>query len=182
MLTKAAKNAVEAANRVGLPQNTISIEAPAGCANAECANRGEPITGGAVRFRGRAVEKLLDGVPQRPWTEFVRCPDEDLADPGRVHVDVFGHLHVCQGLLMGNLWQRPLKEIVADYAPRTHPIIGPLMEGGPAELVRHYDLLHEDTYADACHLCYVARDILRARFPEYLAPNIAYGDLEETTT
>jgi len=180
MMTKAAKNAVEAATRLGLPQNTISIEAPTGCISAERADKGEPITGGSVCFRGRAVEKLLDGVPRRPWTEFVECPDEDLADPGRVHVDAFGHLHVCQGLLMGNLWQRPLKEIVANYDPAAHPIIGPLMEGGPAGLVRHYDLSYEDTYADACHLCYLARDALRGRFPEYLAPDTAYGDLEET--
>jgi len=61
-----------------------------------------------------------------------------------------------------------------------HPIIGPLIEGGPAALVRHYDLPHEEAYADACHLCYLARDALRTRFPEVLAPGIAYGDLEET--
>jgi len=181
MMTQAARNAIEAAQQLGLPENTISIDAPAGCANAERADKGEPITGGSVCFRGRAVEKLLDGVPRRPWTEFVECPDEDLADPGRVHVDTFGHLHVCQGLLMGNLWQRPLKEIVASYDPGTHPIIGPLIEGGPAALVRHYDLPHEDSYADACHLCYVARDLLRARFSEYLAPDVAYGILGEET-
>ena len=179
MMTQAARNAIEAARQLGLPENTITIEAPEGCAAADRADKGEPIVGGAVRFRGRAVEKLLDGVPRRPWTEFDECPDEDLADPGRVHVDTFGHLHVCQGLLMGNLWQRPLKEIVADYAPHSHPIINPLMKGGPAELVRHYDLPHEDAYADACHLCYLARGALRPRFPEYLAPDIAYGVLEE---
>ena len=80
---------------------------------------------------------------------------------------------------MGNLWQRPLKEIVADYAPGTHPIIGPLMEGGPAALVRHYDLPHEEAYADACHLCYLARDALRPGFSEYLAPDVVYGVPEE---
>ena len=71
---------------------------------------------------------------------------------------------------MGNLWQQPLKEIVADYDPGTHPIIGPLMEGGPVALVERYDLPHEDTYIDACHLCYLARDALRTRFPEISGP------------
>ena len=181
MMTQAARNAIEAAQQLGLPENTITIEAPEGYAVTDQTDKGEPITGGAVRFRGRAVEKLLDGVPRRPWTEFVECPDEDFADPGRVHVDTFGHLHVCQGLLMGNLWQRPLKEIVTSYDPRAHPIIGPLIEGGPAALVEHYDLPHEDSYADACHLCYVARDALRGRFSEYLAPDVAYGILGEET-
>jgi len=182
MMTQAARNAIEAARQLDLPENTITIEAPEGYAATDQTDKGEPITGGPVRFRGRAVAALLDGVPRRPWTKFTECPDEDFATPGRVHVDAFGHLHVCQGLLMGNLWQRPLKETVASYDPSAHPIIGPLIEGGPVALVQRYDLPHEETYADACHLCYVARDLLRTRFPEYLAPNIAYGDLEEATT
>ena len=61
---------------------------------------------------------------------------------------------------MGNMWQRPLKEIVDSYSPRTDPIIGPLLEGGPVALVERYDLPHEDSYADACHLCYRAREAL----------------------
>ena len=101
------------------------------------------MSGGPVRFRGRAVAKLADGVARRPWTEFTECPDEDFADPGRLHVDSYGHLHVCQGLVMGNLWRQPLKEIVAAYAPSDHPIIGPLAEGGPVALVKRYDLDHE---------------------------------------
>jgi len=77
---------------------------------------------------------------------------------------------------MGNLWQRPLKEIVTSYDPRAHPIIGPLIEGGPAALVEHYDLPHEDSYADACHLCYVARDALRGRFFRVLGTGCGLRD------
>jgi hypothetical protein len=47
--------------------------------------------------------------------------------------------------------------------------------GGPAELVRRYDLPHDDGYVDACHLCYSARAALRQRFPELLAPPNVYG-------
>ena len=78
---------------------------------------------------------------------------------------------------MGNVWQQPLGEILASYEPDTHPIIGPLANGGPVSLVLRYDLLHEDSYVDACHLCYTARDALRSRFPEFLAPPTVYGDL-----
>jgi len=175
MMTEFARNAVEAAGQLGLPEGVISIEAPEGCRDAGASVRGTPIVGGEVRFRGRAVEKLLDGVPRRPWGELTECPDEDFSNPGRVHVDVFGHLHACQGLVIGNLWERPLAEIVADYAPVDHPIIGPLMEGGPVALVQRYDLRHEDAYADACHLCYSARVALRERFPQHLAPDVVYG-------
>lgn len=175
MMTQAARNGLEAARQLGLPESTIVIEAPAGCSAYVSESKGEPISGGPVRFRGRAVARLAEGVPRRPWTEFTECPDEDFAEPGRLHVDAYGHLHVCQGLVMGNLWQRPLKEIVASYAPSNHPIIGPLAEGGPVALVKRYDLAHEASYIDACHLCYLARDALRSRFPEYLAPPTVYG-------
>ncbi len=177
MMTETARCAVEAARTLGLPEAILSLETPDGCAAYPPQDRGEPITGGAVRFRGRAVAQLTEGVPRRPWSEFTECPDEDLLDPGRVHVDAFGHVHLCQGVLMGNLWQQPLKEIVASYDPYGHPVIGPLLEGGPVALVERYNLPHEEAYIDACHLCYTARDQLRARFPEYLAPPTVYGEL-----
>jgi hypothetical protein len=177
MMTETARCAVEAARTLGLPEAILSLETPEGCAAYAPQDKGEPITGGAIRFRGRAVAQLTEGVPRRPWTEFTECPDEDFLDPGRVHVDAFGHVHLCQGVLMGNLWQQPLKEIVASYDPYGHPIIGPLLEGGPVALVERYNLPHEETYIDACHLCYTARDQLRARFPEYLAPPTVYGEL-----
>jgi MoaA/NifB/PqqE/SkfB family radical SAM enzyme len=177
MLTEAARNGAEAARKLGLPEALLSVEAPEGCAAYPPAEKGEPITGGAVRFRGRAAANLTEGVPRRPWTEFTECPDEDFVNPGRVHVDSFGHVHLCQGLLMGNLWQQPLEDIVANYDPEAHPIIGPLLAGGPVALVERYDLPHEDAYCDACHLCYLARDQLRGQFPEYLAPATVYGEL-----
>ena len=182
MMTQAAQNAVAAARELGLSEGVIHIEAPEGCATYAQVGKGEPITGGSVRFRGRAVAKLTEGVPRRPWTEFTECPDEDFFDPGRVHVDTFGHVQMCQGLVMGNLWRQPLKQIVADYDPHAHPIIGPLVEGGPVALVKRYDLPHEQAYIDACHLCYLARDQLRPRFPECLAPNTVYGELNGQTS
>jgi hypothetical protein len=176
MMTEAARNGVEAAQQLGLPEGIIAVEAPGGCAAGEQSDKGEPITGGAVRFRGRAVAKLTEGVPRRPWTDFTECPDEDFADPGRVHVDAFGNVHLCQGLLMGNLWRQRLTDMVASYDPKAHPIIGHLIAGGPAALVARYDLPHEPAYIDACHLCYIARDQLRDRFPDFLAPGVVYGE------
>ena len=102
---------------------------------------------------------------------------EDFVRVGRVHVDSFGNIHSCQGLVIGNLRQQSLQEIVDSYDPKAHPIIGPLLEGGPVALVERYDLPHEEAYADACHLCYTARDTLRARFPDILTPANVYGEL-----
>jgi MoaA/NifB/PqqE/SkfB family radical SAM enzyme len=128
-----------------------------------------------VMYRGRAVEKLIDRCGRQPWDSFTDCPHEDLRDPGRVHIDPLGNVHVCQGLSLGNLFTTSLKTIVDTYDPETHPVIGPLLKGGPAELVRRYKLPHEDGYADACHLCYEARRALRERFPDILTPDQMYG-------
>ena len=62
-----------------------------------------------------------------------------------------------------------------DYNPDTHPVIGPLLTGGPAEIVKKYELPHEHGYAYACHLCYLSRCKLRDRFPEILTPGQMYG-------
>lgn len=173
----AAQRARHAAQALGLPVGTITIDAPEVEAAPETAPEpGAPIIGGGVVFRGRAVEKLTSDLPRQPYTTFTECPFEDLANPTRVHVDPQGHVHLCQGLSMGNMWQTPLSRLVAAYDPQRHPIVGPLLEGGPARLAEVYDItLHKGGYVDACHLCYTTRRALLDRFPEALAPVNVYG-------
>jgi MoaA/NifB/PqqE/SkfB family radical SAM enzyme len=167
--TPEARHGAAAARVLGLSCGMMGVETPEG---GEVYPERE---GGTLMFRGRAVSKLLDGVPRTPWAGFAECPHEELNNPGRVHVDPFGNLHLCQGITMGNLFQRPLAELVSAYDPQAHPIVGPLLDGGPAELVRRYGLPHEESYADACHLCYTSREMLRPRFPVLLAPDQMYG-------
>ncbi len=69
----------------------------------------------------------------------------------------------------------PLSEICARFDPDSHAITGPLLAGGPAELVSRYELDLRGSYVDACHLCYLARQALRDRFPEILTPDQIYG-------
>jgi len=129
-----------------------------------------------VMYRGRAAVKLAPRAEIKRWETFDKCPFESLGDPARVHVDPFGNLHVCQGVVMGNLHEKPLKEICAAYSPGAHPVIGPLLAGGPVELVRKHRVPHKDMYVDACHMCYESRRQLRSRFPEILGPSQMYGE------
>ncbi len=152
------------ARRLGIPTEFISIAEP------EAADES-----GAVLYRGRAAELLASRAKPTPWERLSECPWEELRDPKRIHVDPFGNLHICQGISIGNLLKRPLVELMADYAPDDHPIVGPLLVGGPAAIVRRYDLPHEDEYADHCHLCYKSRLALRKRFPDVLTPGQMYG-------
>jgi hypothetical protein len=171
-----AKVAARAAVGLGVSSGSICIDQPTVEFGVE---KGEPVTRGGAVLRGRAVDKLAEGLATRPWEEFVECPHEDLRDPGRVHLDTFGHVHLCQGLSMGNMWEKPLAQLVEEYDPDAHPICGPLLRGGPAELVRAYDLDLRGEYVDECHHCYLARKALIGRFPEYLAPPLVYGLEEE---
>jgi len=171
-----AKRALRAAKRLGIPADSICVEEP-GVARGveEDQERGRPVIGGGVMFRGRAVEKLVSGLPTRPWAELTECPYEDLRDPSRVHVDAYGHVHLCQGLTMGNMWATPLATLVHSYDPDSHPICGPLLAGGPALLAKRHSVQHEEEYVDECHFCYSLRLALLNRFPQYLAPRQVYG-------
>ncbi|MCK6538610.1 MAG: radical SAM protein [Anaerolineales bacterium] len=167
------QNAVVAAKWLGIPTGVITVAQPDEASKESHGQLEEEESD--VMYRGRAVEKLASRAPSHPWEGFDCCPHEDLREPGRVHLDPLGNLHVCQGIIIGNLFEKPLKQICEEYDPDTHPICGPLLAGGPAALVTEYNLRHASSYADACHLCYLARTTLRARFPELLAPDQMYG-------
>ncbi len=164
-------NAQAAAAELGIETSLLYTEPPSVATGED----GQPKVEGGVMFRGRAAEKLIDSLPTRLWKEFIECPAEKLDDPGRVHIDAYGNVHLCQGLLLGNVWKTPLSRLVAEYDPQKHPICGPLLRGGPAALVAELELPHEDEYVSECHLCYEARKALIDRFPEYLGPPQVYG-------
>ena len=169
------KNALVAAKWLNIPTGTISIAQP----DAEAKQtHGQIEDEGTVMFRGRAAKMLVEKAASHPWEGFDSCPHEDLREPGRVHLDPLGNLHICQGISIGNVFETPLKEICDNYDADVHPICGLLLAGGPAALVTEYNLPHASSYADACHLCYEARTTLRERFPQYLNPDQMYGFME----
>ena len=171
-----AKRALAAAHKLGIPNSPICIQMPfVEATPGHGQDRGEPVIGGGAMFKGRAVEKLTAGLPRRPWQELTSCPHEELQTPSRVHIDHYGHVQICQGLSMGNMWQRPLATLVSEYESGSHPICGPLAEGGPALLAKQYNVEHEPDYVDECHFCYLVRRTLINRFPEHLAPEQVYG-------
>ena len=169
-----AENARAAAEILRIPLAAITIAEPEATGAAAAVGQLPPGES-AVMYRGRAAARLVDRALRRPWTNFTTCPYENLRDPGRVHVDPFGNVHLCQGIALGNLFRTPLHEICAEYDPDAHPIAGPLLAGGPAELVRRSGREAGEGYADACHLCYESRRALRARFPDILTPDQMYG-------
>jgi hypothetical protein len=76
---------------------------------------------------------------------------------------------------MGNAWQTSLSVIDNTWNASSHPVCDPLVKGGPAQLIREYDIEHEQKYVDACHCCYLVRKSLLDRYPQYLTPLQVYG-------
>jgi len=174
--TNLAKNAREAANMLKLSSSSISIDEPTveeGIVKEH--EQGTPVIKGGAMFRGRAVETLIKGLPKKPWRSLNRCPYEDLEGLGRVHLDPFGNVHICQGLSIGNFFEIPLSELIEKYDAYSHPICGPLIREGPVGLVNEYSLKHDAEYVDECHLCYLLRLKLLDKFPQYLTPKQVYG-------
>jgi hypothetical protein len=170
------KTAIRAARGLGLPVNTITVEGPTVATDAGAGRcKGAAIIGGDVVFRGRAADRLIGGLPSSPSRAFTECPYEDLETPARVHVDCFGNVQFCQGLSIGSLWKTPLSRLFAGYRAQSHPICGPLVEGGPARLAEAYGFAAEDGAVTACHLCFLARRALIDRFPDCLTPRQVYG-------
>jgi len=172
-ISQQAQNAQKAAEQLGIPIGYISVAQPEAVDAPSTA--GQLPAEAGVMYRGRAAEKLVPRATLQPWDRFDTCPYEDLREPGRVHLDPSGYIHICQGISLGNLFRTSLKEICETYVPETHPIVGPLLSGGPVALVQQYALPHSEQYADACHLCYESRQALRERFPEILGPDQVYG-------
>ena len=69
-----------------------------------------------------------------------------------------------------------LPGVLAEYRPHEHPVVGPLLAGGPAALAQKYGLPAGDEYVDHCHLCFLVRRNIVDDLPQYLCPKDTYGD------
>ncbi len=187
------RNAVVAAQELGIPVGVLEVGAPAdiGVPGACSGDVGE------VMHKGRAAVALAPARASRPPETLTTCPFEDFTDPGRAHVGPDGELQVCQGISAGNVFAGgdgpPAPEDLADprpgglaavldaYDPHARPVIREIVAGGPwalAQAAGHTPA--RALYADECHLCYEVRAALRAagRHPEVVAPGQCYAENE----
>ena len=83
-----------------------------------------------------------------------------------------------QGVCLGNAKTDSLSEIISEFKPRKHPIIGRVMgKGGVSnllELAIEKGYKPQDGYADKCHLCFSALNYLRPFYPNILEPSNVY--------
>lgn len=156
--------ALAAAKELGIQVETIVLKKPTPLNYKES----------GVMFRGRAALQLTEGLPLEEGKVFTSCPYEQLINPNRLHVDPYGNLHLCQGLLLGSLKKASLFSLLKGYQPWKHPIVKTLLKGGPALLASQGGLC-KGRYVDACQLCFIARSSLIKIYPQWLAPRQVYG-------
>jgi MoaA/NifB/PqqE/SkfB family radical SAM enzyme len=172
-------NAVKVLKKFKIPFDILCVEEESAGAKKKIA--GTSFSCGQVLYKGRASVELIKKVKgKKPknlsWRTFNECKEEDIENPSRVHVDPLGYVHICQGISIGNFKKKRFSRIIKSYDPESHPILGPLLEGGPVRLAEKYRVSHKDKYKDACHFCYELRVNLRKRFPEILGPGQMYGE------
>jgi hypothetical protein len=134
---------------------------------------------GNVFYNGRAVDRLAPLVAPGRGVPLDRCEAVPWWSSGSLEtlelliLDADGYLSKGCGIAIGNVGHRPVEAILASYDARTHPVFATLLESGPLGLAREAEdlgyVLRTD-YADRCHLCQEAREVLRARYPEILVP------------
>ena len=136
-----------------------------------------------LRLQGRAADRLAAqvcrgrGVPKDvcdtvPWWSNGSQSTLDL-----LALDPEGNLSKECGIALGNVRSSSVFQIINSFRPETHPIISKLIAQGPVALAREAAELGyvlKTDYADKCHLCQEARDVLRRKYPELLAPAEQY--------
>jgi hypothetical protein len=96
-----------------------------------------------------------------------------------IHVDPYGNIQTCCGIILGNAHQIPLADRMkngftdGEVAKAVH-------KDGPFELLRMaVELGYEprEGYPQKCNLCWEVRCYLRPYFPDELGPDEIYGKL-----
>ena len=94
-------------------------------------------------------------------------------------LDPDGYISKECGIVIGNVEQQSVAEFLKGFDASQHPILSTLIHEGPLGLAHAAEQLGytiKSDYADKCHLCQEAREVLRAKYPQYLAPEQQYID------
>jgi hypothetical protein len=99
-----------------------------------------------------------------------------------LELDPDGYLSKGCGIAIANIRQTPVGTVLAAYDAARHPIFSTLLESGPLGLAREaeaFGYVLKTDYADKCHLCQEARQVLLSKYPAYLVPEQHYRKSEK---
>ena len=138
------------------------------------------------RMVGRAAESLARYLPERPIEELVDDPiwhgtagTESCAtefDPEtmwEIHLDPYGNVQTCCGIVVGNVHETSLPDLVARGFHTGNDLVRRVFERGPyglLELATEKGFEARPKYVQKCHLCWEVRKFLREFYPDSFGP------------
>jgi hypothetical protein len=152
---------------------------------------GEYVRKHPPRLVGRAGEVLARFLPGRPIEELaadnawhgpiggMACGKEfGLETMWEVHIDPYGNVQTCCGIVLGNAKRTSLAEAMDPDTWRRGPVVDAVYREGPVGLLklaveRGYEPRAE--YPQRCGMCWEIRKFLRPYFPESLGPEEVYA-------
>lgn len=138
---------------------------------------------GTILYNGRASRRLAPlvaagrGIPTQICDRVPWWSDGELETLELLELDPDGYLSKGCGIAIANVRDTPVDEVLAAYDAARHPIFSTLLASGPLGLAREAEALGyvlKADYADKCHLCQEARQVLVSKYPEYLVPEQHY--------
>jgi hypothetical protein len=142
------------------------------------------------KLTGRAGEELASFVPNRSldslaldhlWSsasENEGClPEFDPERMWEIHVDPYGNIQTCCGIILGDIYKKPLMEYMKDGFSADNDLIKMICERGPfgyLDLAIQLGYKPENGYPQKCNLCWEVRKFLRHYFPETFGPAEIY--------
>jgi hypothetical protein len=150
----------------------------------------EHVRKGPPKLVGRAGNELAVLLPERRPEDLAKdslwrwpSPDGGCApefDPDKmweIHVDPYGNVQTCCGIVAGNVHRTPLPELVARGFHQDNDLVRRVYERGPfglLELAVARGYQPRKGYAQRCHLCWEVRKFLRPRYPDTFGPAEVY--------
>ncbi len=127
-------------------------------------------------------DRLLENLAQDPlWhgaSSVEDCRSEfDPDDMWEIHVDPYGNIQTCCGIIIGNAHEKPLIEWMREGFHTQNPLVRMVYERGPyalLELAEEYGYQARDGYPQKCGFCWEVRKFLRPFFPDTFGPAEIY--------
>jgi MoaA/NifB/PqqE/SkfB family radical SAM enzyme len=189
------ENAVEAISKAGLKTHSYVMGARcnndivnADMINHECeklaikaqGNTQMPLAPTSIRSIGKGSNINIPKkttTPQGNCTDLSEClGNRGPMNPAMVWVDPYGNVMLCYGIIIGNIYNTPFKDIIDNYDESKFPIVEAISQNGPKELLKLADnksVITPEAFYDVCDVCYQTRKALINEYAE-LGPRECY--------
>jgi len=138
---------------------------------------------GNVIFVGRAADTFGDelsagrGVPAGPCIAVPWWIDSDIDSTELLYLEHGGWITKGCGIAIGNVFKQDILDMVGNFKADSNPVFSTLLKTGPMGLAKEaekHGYKIKPDYADKCHLCHEARQVLKIVYPDILQPDDHY--------